>query len=203
MRPREPSEVEFSRNLAHSSMWSQSSCSFTRADACEAHGPAESGAGSSALDAEAYRSGCEPQLIVVRGERKILESTSNEQRARQVDRVERSEHRWEGLGGALEDGGGDRDEAEPLDDVQDDGPSLRDYLVLQPERQPSTVQGTKALQPDELARNSLGDPSPYPKTPRLPQHDAEQHRGVHIDVQRRWRSSRRSCVEVTLHRTGL
>src|SRR3989304_5104299 len=65
----------------------------------------------SAVDAEAHRPSGDGQLMVMGGEREIVELVPHEEGACEMDGVERPEDRRERLGRSLEDRGDDRNKA--------------------------------------------------------------------------------------------
>ncbi len=102
-----------------------------------------------------------------------------------------------GLGCALEHDRIQRDQAERVDCLEHVCSIARDLPIGQAEADAGSIDRAEAFEPDQLARDRVGDRWPDLKSVRLAQDDAEEDRGVDVDVQRSRRSSRRSSVDGT------
>ncbi len=103
------------------------------------------------MDREAGGSRRRAEVVVVRRERKSVEVLPSQQRARQVNGVQRAQGRRKGLGGTLQHDRVQRDQAEGVDRLENIGSIVRDLPIIDTEANPGPIDRAEAFEPDQLA----------------------------------------------------
>ena len=113
------------------------------------------------------------EFAVMRREGEFGYAATCEERAREVDRVERAQQRREGFRCAVEYCGIDGDELERSKTLEDRGTAVGHFSVRQTESYSRPVDRAETFQPNERARQRPPDLAPTPQRTGFRRHDAQ------------------------------
>lgn len=128
------------------------------------------------MNREADRVGCDGKLQVVGREGYVVDTLADEQRTRQMDRIEGSQRRGERLRRSLEDPAMQRDEGERFDRFQDRPAAIGHLVVLDTAECSCPIDRPQALQANELAGDGVVDPRPDAQPTGLREDHSEENR---------------------------
>ena len=100
---------------------------------------------------EAHRSGSDAARLIVRRERHRRDVVSDRQCGSEVHGVERRDGCRKRIGGAIENGGLEADQLQPIEELEQSRTTGRDGGVVQATGQSSSINRSQALDTDELA----------------------------------------------------
>lgn len=112
----------------------------------------------------------------MRRHREVLELVPYEQRAGQMDRIERADDRRERIRCPFEDRSAEWHQREAFDRLQGCFAAVGYLVIVEAEPEARAIDRPKALEPDEFAGNGGRDPRPDPESAGLPKHDTEKDR---------------------------
>lgn len=117
---------------------------------------------------------CDRELMVMGGEAQFFELFTCQQRAGEMDRIQRSQHGRKRLCRSLQYNWVECDQAECIEGFHHFGSVSCDGGIFQVELDPSAIDRAKTLQPDQFARDWVRDLRPDTKSLGLPQYDTKQ-----------------------------
>ena len=136
-----------------------------------------------ALEAKCVCRRCLPR-IVRREQKPGADALAQQDRARKMQRVERSHHRRHRLGGPAEDRTSQGHEVQSLLDTSELLVGTSDAGVVQGRFETQAIDCPARLHAEQLARIRVVPPPPRREPPPLTEEDPENRAGVEIDGQR-------------------
>jgi hypothetical protein len=149
---------------------------------------------------ESDRAGRKGKLAVMRSESQVRHVSAGEQRARQMNGVQRSEKGREWFLCPSEHARFHGNDFEAFELLEDRCSLLGYGIVVQPMSDACSVDRPKTFKTSQLARERTTDPGPLAEHTRFAEDHPEQDRGIDVHRHRVPRSSRNRSVDRTGHR---